>query len=74
MTPDPLYVTALGRRRHVRHDDPELTEYSPTAQQIRSIADVATDEAGLRRYLETTVGERYAVQLAEGEIRLRRRD
>ena len=73
--PDPLYVPFRGREVRVRHDDPRLRPYTPTAAVLRAAAGIASDVEGLRRALETTVGERYRIEVPDdgSEVRLRRR-
>ncbi len=45
----------------VRHDDPRLTPHSPRAAVIISAAQLAGSVDGLRRVLQATVGEWYAI-------------
>ena len=68
--PEPVYVPFRGREVRVGHDDP----YMPTAGRLRAIASLASDVDGLRRALETTVGERYDIEVPDdgSEIMLRR--
>jgi hypothetical protein len=73
--PDPVYVRFRGRETRVRHDDPSLKPNAPMATVLRSAASLASDADGLRRALETTVGDRYAIEVPDdgSEVRLRRR-
>ena len=65
MTPDPLIISWRGRRLRVRHDDPRLTPYSPGASRLRSAVELASDVAGLRLVLASTMGERYEVRVRD---------
>jgi hypothetical protein len=72
--PDPVYVPFRGRETRVRHDHPTLRPYMPMATVLRSPASLASDVEGLRRALETAVGERYRVEVPDdgSEVRLGR--
>jgi hypothetical protein len=63
--PEPLIVSWQGRQVRVRHDDPHLGPYTPRGAVIRSAMELASDVAGLRRFLATTVGDRYRVRVAD---------
>lgn len=65
VTREPLLIDSRGRRLRVRHDDPRIGPYSPIGQRIRAAVELATDVEGLRLALETTVGERYRVKVAD---------
>jgi hypothetical protein len=69
VSPEPLVIAWRGRQLRVRHDDPRIAPYSPAGQRIRAAVELATDVEGLRLALETTVGERYRVRVAdEGDL------
>ena len=55
----PLVIPWRGRQVRVRHDDPHLSTYSGTGQQLRCAVELASDVEGLRLVLATTLGERY---------------
>jgi hypothetical protein len=59
----------------VRHDDPALKPYTPLATVLRSATSLASDVDGLRLVLESTVGERYRIEVPDdgSEVRLRHR-
>lgn len=61
----PLIVSWRGQQVHVRHDDPRLGEYSPGGAVIRDAMHLASDIRGLELALNATVGDRYAVRVAE---------
>jgi hypothetical protein len=63
--PQPLIVPWRGRQVRIRHDDPRLTPHSPRAAIIISAAQLAATADGLRRILQATVGEWYAVMVRE---------
>jgi len=63
--PEPLIVTWQGRQVRIRHDDPHLGPYTPLGAVIRSAMELASDIEGLRLYLVTAVGDRYAVRVAD---------
>ena len=63
--PDPLYVPFRGREVRVRHDDPRLRPHMPMEAVLRVAASLASDVQGLRRALETTVGERYPIEVPD---------
>jgi len=71
--PAPISIKVAGRELRVRHDDPMLVPYSPGVARIRSAAHLASDRDGLRLLLETSMGDRYNIELTESEVRLRRR-
>ena len=73
MKPPPIFITVAGHELRVRHDDPMLVAYSPGVARIRSAADLASDHDGLRLLLETSMGDRYRVEVTKTEVRLRRR-
>jgi hypothetical protein len=75
MTPEPLVVSWQGRQVRVRHDDPNLSPYSPKGATIRSAMQLASDVPGLRLALESTIGDRYRVRVSHdgSEVGLRRR-
>ena len=62
LKPEPLIVSWQGR---VRHDDPDLGPYTPRGAVIRSAMELASDVEGLRLVLASTVGDRYAVRVAD---------
>ena len=64
-SPEPLIVTWQGREVRVRHDDPHLGPYTPRGVVIRSAMELASDVEGLRPYLVTALGDRYAVRVAD---------
>jgi hypothetical protein len=67
--PDPLIVSWRGRQVRARHDDPHLGLYSPLGAVIRSAIELASDVEGLRLALLTTLGDRYAIRVADdGEV------
>jgi hypothetical protein len=63
--PEPLIVSWQGRQVRVRHDDVHLGRYAPRGAVIRSAIELASDVEGLRRFLATTVGDRYRVRVAD---------
>ena len=63
--PEPLIVTWQGRQVRIRHDDPHLGPYTPRGAVIRSAMELASDVEGLRLYLVTALGDRYAVRVAD---------
>ena len=63
--PDPLIIAWRGRRVRIRHDDPQLTTYSPHGARLRAAVELASDVEGLRLVLATTVTDRYRVRVAE---------
>jgi hypothetical protein len=73
--PEPLYVRWRGRMVRVRHGDLTLRSYTPNADRLMSAMQLASDVAGLRLVLATTIADRCEVQLpGDGaEVRLRRR-
>ena len=73
--PEPVFVPFPGREVRVRHDDPTLKPYTSPAAVLRSAANLAASVEGLRRALQTTVGDRYRIEVPDGgsEVRLRRR-
>ena len=73
MNPPPLFITVAGQQLRVRHDDPDLTPYTPGVARIRAAAEIASDLDGLRLLLETSIGDRYQVEVTESEVQLRRR-
>ena len=62
---EPLIVTWLGRQVPVHHDDPHLGPYTPRGAVIRSAMELAPDVEGLRLYLVTALGDRYAVRVTD---------
>jgi len=64
-SPEPLIVTWQGRQVRVRHDGPHLGPYTPRGAVIRSAMELASDVEGLRLYLVTALGDRYAVRVAD---------
>ena len=75
-SPEPLVVSWQGGQLRVRHDDPHLGPYTPRGAVIRSAMELASDGQGLRLYLVTALGDRYAVRVADdgSVIGLWRRD
>jgi hypothetical protein len=72
----PIIVSWQGRQLRVRHDDPRITSiYSPQAVRVRAAVELASDVAGLRLVLESTVGDRYRVKVRDdgAEVGLWRR-
>jgi hypothetical protein len=63
--PEPLVISWRGRQLRVRHDDPHLGPYSSLGATIRSAVELASDVAGLRLVLATTVGDRYRVMVSD---------
>ena len=62
---NPIVIPWRGRQLRVRHDDPLLSEYSPTGQQIRCAVQLASDVEGLRLVLESALGRQYRVRVAD---------
>ncbi len=64
-------------RTSARHDDEHLGPYSPAGAVIRNAVELATDLRGLELVLNSTVGDRYMIAVAQcGEgvvVALRRR-
>jgi hypothetical protein len=75
-SPEPLIVSWQGHHVRVRHDDPHLGPYTPRGAVIRSAIELASDVEGLRHFLRTALGDRYAVRVADdgSVIGLWRRD
>ena len=65
MKPEPIVISWRGTQVRVRHDDPRLAPYSPGVGRLRSAFELASDVAGLRLYLETGLGDRYRVRVAD---------
>ena len=64
--PDPIVISWQGRQLRVRHDDPGMSSiYSPQASRIRSAVELASDVEGLRLVLETALGARYRIRVAD---------
>jgi hypothetical protein len=63
--PDPLVISWQGQRVRVRHDDPRLGPYTPAGARIRSAVELASDVAGLRLVLRSTLGARYDVRVSD---------
>ena len=64
--PDPIIIPWQGRQLRVRHDDPGMTSiYSPAASRIRSAVELASDVEGLRLVLESALGSRYRIRVAD---------
>jgi hypothetical protein len=66
--PDPLVIAWRGRKVRIRHDDPHLSTYSGTGQQLRCAMELASDVEGLRLVLASTVGGRYRVKVSDDGI------
>jgi len=45
--------------------DPRLTPYGPGVSRLRSAVELASDVAGLRLVLATTLGDRYRVRVRD---------
>ena len=58
-------TSPASRELRVRHDDPHLGPYTPRGAVIRSALELASDVQGLRLYLVTALGDRYAVRAAD---------
>lgn len=70
----PLEVQWRGRLVRIRHDDPALEPLMPRASVIASAMQLASDELGLLRAIEATVGEWYEVRIEPGPVvKLRKR-
>jgi hypothetical protein len=65
LRPGPLVISWHGRQLRIRHDDPHLSSYSGTGQQLRCAIELASDVEGLRLVLASTVGERYRLRVAD---------
>jgi hypothetical protein len=63
--PDPLVIPWRGRQVRIRHDDPQLTVYSPHGARLRAAIELASDVDGLRLVLDSTVSDRYRVRVAD---------
>jgi hypothetical protein len=69
-SPEPLIVSWQRHQVHIRHDDPHLGPYTLRGAVIRSAMELASDVEGLRLFLVTALGERYAVRVADdGSVR-----
>lgn len=62
---EPLVIAWQGLQVRVRHDDPQLTTYSPHGAWLRAAIELASDVEGLRLVLASTVAERYRVRAAD---------
>lgn len=63
---DPIVIPWRGHQLRIRHDDPSMTSiYSPQASRIRAAVELASDVDGLRLVLESTIGARYRVRVAD---------
>ena len=65
MSPDPFLISWRGYQLRVRHDDPGIGTYTQVGQQLRAAVEFATDLAGLRFAVETMVGDRCRVRVAD---------
>ena len=63
--PEPLIIAWRGQRIRIRHDDPQLTIYSPHGARLRAAIELAGDVEGLRLVLASTVTDRYSVKVAD---------
>jgi len=63
--PEPLVVPWRGRQVRIRHDDPQLTVYSPQGSRLRAAMELASDVEGLRLVLASTVAERCRVRVSD---------
>jgi hypothetical protein len=63
--PDPLVIPWQGRRLRVRHDDPHLAPLTDQSKRLAAAVGLASDVAGLRLVLASTVGDRYRVKVAD---------
>jgi hypothetical protein len=63
--PEPLVIPWRGRQVRIRHDDPQLTIYSPHGSRLRAAIELASDVDGLRLVLASTVADRYLVRVAD---------
>lgn len=63
--PEPLVISWRGRQVRIRHDDPQLTTYSPLGARLRAAIELASDVEGLRFALASTVTDRYRVRIAD---------
>jgi len=63
--PDPLVISWQGRPLRIRHDDPRLGPYTPTGARIRCAVELASDVAGLRLVLRSTLGGRYFIRVSD---------
>jgi hypothetical protein len=61
----PLVISWCGRQVRIRHDDPQLTMYSPHGARLRAAVELASDIEGLRLVLASTVTDRYRVRVAK---------
>jgi hypothetical protein len=64
-----------GIQVRVRNDDPHLSAYTATGQQVRCAMLLASDVEGLRLALTTILGRQYNVRVADdgSVVRLWRR-
>jgi hypothetical protein len=63
-SPEPLVIPWRGRQVRIRHDDPQLTTYSPHGARLRAAVELASDVEGLRLVLASTIADRYRVRVA----------
>ena len=64
--PEPIVIAWRGQQVRVRHDDPRITSsYSPQAVRLRAAVELASDVAGLRLILDSALGERYRIRVAD---------
>jgi hypothetical protein len=65
MDAEPLVIPWQGQQLRVRHDDPRLGPYTQAGQVIRTAVELASDVEGLRLVLDTTLGDRDRVKVAD---------
>ena len=65
MNPEPLVTPWRGRQVRVRHDDPHMSMYSGSGQQVRSAILLASDVEGLRLALTTALGRQYRIKVSD---------
>jgi hypothetical protein len=65
---EPLVVPwRNGTTVRVLHDDPHLSMYSRSGQQVRAAILLASDVEGLRLALTTALGRQYDVKVSDDE-------
>jgi hypothetical protein len=63
--PEPIVIPWRGRAVRVRHDDPQLGLHTDIGKCLSAAVQLATDVAGLRLVLASTVADRYRVRVGD---------
>ena len=65
MQHEPIVVSWRGRQLRARHDDPHVSMYSGSGQQVRSAVLLASDVEGLRLALTTALERQYRIRVSD---------